>query len=259
MKAKRVYENIDFQRGRDPKSSMGIGIDPKNQEQFIPFIIDRMPEILGVNRIPIDILGTRNQYLNPSYYTKVELGVRNILDQKLPGEPIDIGGIPKLGYEFWGELVNALRAAGFKHRYQPDNKSFESLEFERGKDPKRSLKVGRYASVWGEITDELDKEIKIQDTRRPYKWKESTDYDIIVSDRMRSILICFYNRPEGYVSHLFQILNSGNFFNIVNRIIKQTSGEESYISVNFANNLDLSKYTIPPGKTPTGFFELLIL
>lgn len=31
MKAKRVYESVDFQRGKDPKDAIGIGLSPEQK------------------------------------------------------------------------------------------------------------------------------------------------------------------------------------------------------------------------------------
>lgn len=54
---KLVRESIDFKRGGDPKKALGIGIDPGNRETFVPYLLQRVPSILGTRDIPDDFEG----------------------------------------------------------------------------------------------------------------------------------------------------------------------------------------------------------
>lgn len=45
MKAQRVYENIEFERGKDPKKAMGLGIKPED--------IAHILETLYMSEVPV--------------------------------------------------------------------------------------------------------------------------------------------------------------------------------------------------------------
>jgi len=50
MRAKTVYEAVDFQRGQDPKEAMGIG----NQEIQLINKLDRLARKYGFQKVPLD-------------------------------------------------------------------------------------------------------------------------------------------------------------------------------------------------------------
>jgi hypothetical protein len=50
MRAKKVYEAVDFQRGQDPKEAMGIG----NAEFQLINKLDRLAKKYGFQKVPLD-------------------------------------------------------------------------------------------------------------------------------------------------------------------------------------------------------------
>ena len=72
MKAKKVYENIDFERGQEPKDKMDIGLRRPGDEEVIEDIILRKrnesPERVLIN------LKTGAEYPVPLFSLKHVLG-----------------------------------------------------------------------------------------------------------------------------------------------------------------------------------------
>jgi len=119
MKALHVYENLGFKRGMDPKESLGIGIDPKKAKSFIPYIIYKLPEILGTKEIPKDILLSRNFYIHEKYAWSIDGYIRKFLmDRGIQAYPpyslIDTH--TSLGYNIWPSLCDGLVRSGLPHR-----------------------------------------------------------------------------------------------------------------------------------------------
>ena len=115
MRALHVYENLDFKRGIDPKSALGIGIDPKKAQSFIPYIIYRLPEILGTRDIPKDILLSKKSYIHEKYAWNIDSYVRKFLmDRGIQCYPLLllIDTASYLGYDFWIALRIGLRHSG---------------------------------------------------------------------------------------------------------------------------------------------------
>jgi len=109
-----VRESISFERGRDPKRTLGIGIDPDNSEMLLDYVIRSLPTILGLETIPDDILGDRQgPYIDRKYSFKInEWLVRNFrrnFRHSLPNElePID--------WNIWEGLHDRLRRMDFRY------------------------------------------------------------------------------------------------------------------------------------------------
>ena len=86
-----VKESISFQRGVDPKTQLGIGIYyPKKFntiEEAANYLISALPEILGTEKIPKDIVrsdidkrGYRSIFLSWKYYITIANYVDEYLD-----------------------------------------------------------------------------------------------------------------------------------------------------------------------------------
>lgn len=71
-----VRESISFERGRDPKSSMGIGI--KDPELLADHVIGNLPDILNVEKIPWDILQSDTYVIKQKYLRRIEKWVAKL-------------------------------------------------------------------------------------------------------------------------------------------------------------------------------------
>ena len=80
MRAQFVYENINFERGEDPKRSMSIGkyrnyrkkITINTEEELIEALIQLLPLILDTKEIPKDIInGSTFEKINNKYFNKI--------------------------------------------------------------------------------------------------------------------------------------------------------------------------------------------
>jgi len=129
MRAKTVNEEVNFERGRDPKESLGIGFHQRiaNQVKKI-YDIDHSPDGWKcTNEVNYDkdegalVISTYPGDSCTSY-------LKGILDQ------LGIGQFFKNWYSYPDEYGFAL-----KKKYQDIN---EAQEFERGKNPKKALGVG---------------------------------------------------------------------------------------------------------------------
>jgi len=81
MKAKFIYENINFERGVDPKRSLDIGrkrfdkyykqkVSLENEEESTNLIYNLLPLILGKDEIPEDIFSRDLKFvLNKEYFS----------------------------------------------------------------------------------------------------------------------------------------------------------------------------------------------
>jgi hypothetical protein len=120
MRAKYVYESLDFERGRDPLKSMGLGITPFNREAFIKYLANSIPKILGTESIPPDILGNESvQTINRKYIRPIQ----DFMDDLFKKLDIDFRFIGRFGqqknmeeifgYNIWFELEDYLKERGF--------------------------------------------------------------------------------------------------------------------------------------------------
>ena len=180
MKTKLVRENINFERGRDPKAALGVGM------------INRIPHLLlkadlesgyGFNGKPgairnIEIVGPVRIQINFHYRVQIKnLETDKIISgekyAKLLAEQAgvwDLFGnfynVHHSSYEFYytllPEYANILQK-GAVYDYSDIN---ESLNFERGQDPKKSMGIGHQAQIeklareidWDWTPDQSDEE-----------------------------------------------------------------------------------------------------
>jgi len=146
MKAQFVYETLDFKRGRDPKSTMGIGlykrkISPKSQEEVIEILYNLLPQILGTKEIPKDIFNkSKGWVFDRNYFNKIY----HYIEEYIIFEKLD-----------W---VFSLRDKLLDRGYtKPDIN--ENMRFERGVDPKRYLDIGRKRFWKKDLDSKSDDEI----------------------------------------------------------------------------------------------------
>ena len=130
MRAKKVYENLDFERGKDPKDALGIGI--RGQLKYIDYeynfddVLEWTYPGLLFQLKPVENKGrTWVLYAYDGKDNPANLGQLILSD--IPDMPED-----RLIKYTEDEIVKYLR-----------NRLNESQNFERGQDPKSQLGVGR--------------------------------------------------------------------------------------------------------------------
>jgi len=148
MKAKLVNENINFERGQDPKSSMDIGASRMIDE--VVWSQNILPSIEEVVGFDMDFMGHK------ILVTKIKEPIAN---QYLPYRGVtDIPGI------FVGQQPSEKAVYDMiKSQIIEYVKTNESVNFERGQDPKDSMSIGVNANVmkflqWVRNDFQLDKD-----------------------------------------------------------------------------------------------------
>lgn len=134
MRAKRVYENVSFERGNDPKESLNLGLrykkDLKKGDQFLVWDKntkewDLMTAVTGVKK---------------EFTTTYEHANILVFAHKKSGSwLLEASCIWNKEKERW-EYLNQLRMS-------------ESIDFQRGKDPKKSMGIGMKEIIAREMAD----------------------------------------------------------------------------------------------------------
>jgi hypothetical protein len=144
MKAKKIYEILSFERGRDPKYAMGIGQVQKlaesirnfmNKTHGVPWVDEKRTEaglFMSVHTRStaiITVFENVKKYIGASYFKWSD----------------NFTAIPNVNFRIKPEFE-----ALFSEAISIAKKMDESLSFERGKDPKESLDIGiRSAAISG--------------------------------------------------------------------------------------------------------------
>ncbi len=110
MKAKKVFENIDFKRGMVPKKALNLGSSQR--------LLDAVEEELKCNAV------------NPF----VDISSRDLKEIRTN---LKLGADPH-GLEYLSDEIEFL-----KNKYKLE----ESIEFKRGIDPRESLDIGRHHKI----------------------------------------------------------------------------------------------------------------
>lgn len=139
MKARRVNENISFERGTDPREQMGIGdaeIQTINK-------LDRLARRYGFEKVELDPRDEEEGIINIQRWFDPEYEVQVLLykhEDWKPGELFinweDLEGSGNDSAEQW------LDPNEWESHYGEDREMYENVSFERGMDPKRSMGIG---------------------------------------------------------------------------------------------------------------------
>lgn len=152
MKAQFVYENMDFDRGQDPKKVIGVGLVSK--------IMNGIQELKKKGYSNFDTYyddeGAKDLYLEIHFGSvsgKTENEMKEDVEKAFPG---------MLEYEMarvWKLFYKIKRKYGFYFEealYNIHHGISESLEFKRGKDPYDSLKIGRNHTEVARVKEIVD-------------------------------------------------------------------------------------------------------
>jgi len=128
MRAKRVAESVNFERGQDPKRSMGIGKHSLQKDfteyydDMLDYFVDNLHILIGMK--------LKNSLQNGSISSKNFAKVKEIIKDYLEYCTFD---------EYYLDTEVTFNDLVERLRFSVN----ESIRFERGKDPKKALGIGR--------------------------------------------------------------------------------------------------------------------
>ena len=153
MKAKKVYENIDFERGKDPKASMGVGrvrklkkidnwVNPPDRRAYYTTIEDG-------NYGGFIVVIYKSIDADPTHYAAVKMS---------PSGRIGEGNYKESSELAWEEAKKEIDHEKFLRDtgYYEAGGIHENIEFERGKNPKQALGIGMEEVVVKGLFDLLE-------------------------------------------------------------------------------------------------------
>lgn len=195
MKAKCVYENLEFERGQDPKDAMKIGREARIQKEFMTYFdaadwaVRNLELITDGKYSPNDVIRKEGANIMPRDLSEyIQKWVKKV---KLSGYSEGAENRMLQDMALLREVGTQLRKHGIL---------VENLEFERGKDPRKSMRIGKYKDYIGkkpleiadivtrELSDDLEPlydELMMLTHRKGYKswedymdsiWSEDGDY-----------------------------------------------------------------------------------
>lgn len=170
MKARKIYENIEFERGKDPKTALGIGKlaqNPVYHYPVVPFVnyagkkpddkkmLKNASRMLGVPKG--DVLVVLEKDLGDDYWYPLEQEtIKELYDNKniIRKKKIrtdEHGNVTEMHQADSGEIYTIVKGdwnegddwSFFDEVLAAKKPLQESIEFERGKDPKSSLGIGQ--------------------------------------------------------------------------------------------------------------------
>jgi hypothetical protein len=169
---KLVREHINFQRGLDPKSAMGIGPKALIKKWFddlnIPpekYVIN--PDLSIDYKYDLDLRNTQITSLPDNLAVNGSLDLRNIQITSLP-DNLTVKGSLWLNNTKITSLPDNLTVKGEIIGFEPKVIVKESLEFQRGLDPKKAMNIG-LSEIVSNWIDEI-KEYKIDATPEEFIW-----------------------------------------------------------------------------------------
>jgi hypothetical protein len=136
MKAKKIYESLDFHRGADPKESMGLGIKARIEK-----LVETLYEELEWNSPDISIRpGWEIEYIGLPGGSMIR-EIKSIIEKSGLGEILKV----RIGDP---ENSRAYDDGASSHTYIISPKAKfarilgESVQFQRGADPKSAMDIG---------------------------------------------------------------------------------------------------------------------
>jgi len=195
MKARKVYESIDFRRSLDPKQSIGIGVlGRKGLSISGGYVYKGSQRLASI----IDIVQALSNYYKWQRFDRnifrfpANSAPPEFLVTARPGEKMDWPeqGYRKISYE---EIVTELvllaqNDQDFVYFIKPSVISYEwkawqplleNANFERGLDPHRSLRIGKYSKDVPEIVS-VDIEIMPEPGNQDTYYNESISHDEVL-------------------------------------------------------------------------------
>jgi hypothetical protein len=160
MKAKFVHENISFERGKDPKKSMDIGAsvvnsDPrtmqKNFRKSFPEVTHTHTGVKTENALITDedvvwkIISV--SVSNPKDGIDVDTRMRKFLDwfkKNTDYDQIIVDNYFERSCKPWGDKNKTEQyEQNFSFQMRNRDTVYEEINFERGEDPKRTMRIGK--------------------------------------------------------------------------------------------------------------------
>lgn len=194
MIAKKVFETLNFERGSDPKKSMNIGNSFRIQE-FIDFIEK-------------ELSWTLSQIYNEEGGLYLECPAQTSIVKEIKEAINKFGWTDRMKVKI---IDNQYRSGNHIYAIVPreKNKLKESLNFERGENPHRNLRVGKYKATPITFEDDgekytievIDNSFRLSDMEVRLEFKEMPDIgesaDVYVDDQKNDYMV-FKMEPFDY-------------------------------------------------------------
>jgi hypothetical protein len=172
-----VKENINFERGLDPKSSMKIGLPTKIKNGLWGLYHERGTGSINLMErfdrvwLRVEDYGTDSEIFRKNVYKNFGTEFFSDIDQRN-------NSLKKGGWTFHLVIKPEYHQI-FKNAFTPDGLIKESLNFERGQNPREILKLGLPTKIkkgiWGLSSERGVSTINISGNR-DCAWLDVTDY-----------------------------------------------------------------------------------
>jgi hypothetical protein len=116
-------------------------------------------------------------------------------------------------------------------------------QFIRGQDPNKSLGIGKYSKVWGNIEDYFREKVgQLQNMDCPFA-EQFNDPEFFISNDGNSILIYFPYSDFKAMNFLFQRFSHLKIFVTIKQMIE--TGRSEIVGLRMMSPIEYSKYDIP--------------
>lgn len=208
MRAKKIFENINFERGKDPKSALNIGVVHEIAKRW-----DAVQRESGVGSIDIKPRNVKGRISgeNMDFAMHVTLfpGAHRVAYEAAlaylgpylePNYRIDshytLIGIKE---EFIDAFISVYNSKYPDWPIKRGTKTYESLKFERGRDPKASIGIGNIAQI-KEYCEKIISDPAF--SALEFSLESGHLKEIIKNEFDRYLIICAYSNQDDYAKYL---------------------------------------------------------
>jgi len=144
MRAIKVYEAMNFERGKDPKMTLNIGLTARRKFDTIEELVEwmfRFPEVFSEGEIREWDYKVEIKEYGPEYYVVSYPQLKKDMLEYVKWIKMNI---KKSDGNDWGlkESKDAFNSLERFLIYKSGNRVHESVSFHRGQDPKTSIGIG---------------------------------------------------------------------------------------------------------------------
>ena len=180
MKALKIFEELDFQRGLDPKEAMDIGLQSKYGKMYNLFIVChnlsvKSDSFAWVSDIAIDEDGDPYFNIESLFYYTDEKNIAKIPEEFIVSLCQDYLFVENKTLKDEYNVKSVRRFIELTKGYDEETAEEvlnidENLNFERGQDPHKAMRIGKWAK---DIREIISADIEIM----PEPGNQDTYYD----------------------------------------------------------------------------------